>query len=276
LGYGEGQNLAIEWRLADGRLERLPDLAAELVALPVDLIVGAGAPAAIAAKGATDVIPIVAVLPLGNLVGVGLAASLARPGGNVTGLHSQVEGINLWTKRCELLQEIVPAITCVVMPWNSPRLGSARTADLIPTAENLLRLGLQFRYVEVPEPEALDGVFEMAIFGQADALAYSATDNITAHHARVAGLALRGRLPSVTDAPGFVRLGGLMAYAPNSAALHRCSATYVDKILKGAKPADLPVEQPTKFDFVINLKTAQALGLTIPPSVLVQATEIIE
>jgi putative ABC transport system substrate-binding protein len=271
LGYVEGQNLTIEWRLADDQVEQLPELAASLVGLPVDVIVAVATPGIVAAKNATSTIPI--VFPIaGDPVGLGLVASLARPGANVTGLANMAPELN--AKRLELLKEIVPGMVRVAYLWvpSVPaEVSSKRHAEAAAQA-----LGLDLLAFAVESPGDLDGAFEAATGAGADALMMAPNTIVNAQRARIVEFAARARLPAAYPDTRFATIGGLLSYGANPAALYRRAAYYVDRILKGTPPADLPVEQPTTFDFVINLKTAQALGLTIPQHVLLQATEIIQ
>ncbi len=269
LGYVEGQNILIEWRYGEDRVDRFPDLAAELVRLNVDLIVVSGA-AAQAAKQATGSIPIV-VAVTGDLVGTGLAASLAHPGGNVTGLTTLAP--ELIGKRLELVKQAVPGLSRLAVLWN-PR-EQAMALEIGEAKVAARTLGVELQTLEARDPGDLDGAFEAALGEGVEALVLVLTAFFISNRPRVVELAAKSRLPAMSGEPDFARAGGLMAYGPSLADMWRRAATYVDKILKGAKPADLPIEQPTKFDFVINLKTAQALGLTIPQEVLMQATEVI-
>ncbi len=254
LGYVEGGNLAIEWRFTE-RAEQVSALAAELVGLPVDLIVAAGG-AVNVAKDATSTIPI--VMPVsGDPVGQGLVASLARPGGNITGLTS-LSSSEIARKRLELLKEIVPEASRVAVLWNPGN--PAKVLEFQQTQGAATVLGLTLLSLEVRGPDDFDRAFNAAAAGQLDALNVF-TESVTGAQAtRIADFALQRRLPSMFETRPYVDAGGLISYGANSSDLFRRAATYVDKILKGAKPADLPVEQPTTFDFVINLKTAQALG----------------
>jgi putative ABC transport system substrate-binding protein len=270
LGYVEGGNLAIEWRFTE-RNDSLSDLAAELVRLQVAVIVAAGGPAVLAAKGATSAIPI--VMPLsGDPVAQGYVTSLARPGGNVTGLTTLSS--ELARKRLQLLKEIVPEASRVAVLWNpnsTAKVLGFQEAQVAATA-----LGLTLQSLEVRGRDDFAGAFEAAATGHVDALD-TFTDPVTfAHLTPIVDFALKSRLPSMSQEREFVAAGGLVAYGPNTRDLYGRAATYVDKILKGAKPADLPIEQPTTFDFVINLKTAQTLGLTFPQSIMLQATDVIQ
>jgi ABC-type uncharacterized transport system substrate-binding protein len=275
LGYIEGKNIAAEYRFAEGVAEQLPDLAAELVRLNVDVIV-APASGAVAAKKATHTIPIV-ITHASDPVGLGLVASLAHPGGNVTGLSSFAS--ELGGKLLELLKEAVPGVSRVAVLWWKLPTPSRIDYDAlllgeIQVAARALRVVLQ--------PLALQGVndFEWAFSAmtaaRADAVIVLRNPLTTTHRTRIVSFAATSRLPAMYSDREFVDAGGLMSYGASIADLWGRAAVYVDKILKGAKPADLPVEQPTKFDLVINLKTAKALGLTLPPSILFQATEVIQ
>jgi putative tryptophan/tyrosine transport system substrate-binding protein len=270
LGYVEGQNLVLEYRGAEGQYERLPDLAAELVRLQVDVLLVVITPAALAAKQATTTIPIV-MAGVGDPVGSGLVASLSRPAGNVTGLAAVSS--DLVGKQLEFLKEVLPTVSRVAVLWNPANPVHAlnvREADVAGQA-----LGVQLHLVAARGPDAFDSAFAAMTSAPAGALLVLGDSMFLQHRRRLAELAATSRLPTMHNVGPYVEAGGLMAYGPSPLDILRRAATYVDKILKGAKPADMPVEQPTKFDLVINLKTAQALGLTIPPSVLFQATEVI-
>ena len=273
LGYIEGKNIAIEYRytaLAGDIDERLPLLAAELVRLKPDVLVVSITVAALATRNATTTIPIVMV-NVDDPVGSGLIASLARPGGNVTGLSRLTP--ELIGKNLELLKEAVPRAVRVAVLSN-PR--NPLHPELVRNAKLAARsLGVQLKIVEAGAPKELEGAFSTMAGERMSALLVLADGMFYVNRTRIADLALRNRLPSMFGSGDLARAGGLMAYAPRSGDNYRRAATYVDKILKGAKPADLPVEQPTKFELVINLKTAKALGLTIPPSVLLRADEMI-
>jgi putative ABC transport system substrate-binding protein len=271
LGYLEGQNIAFESRFADGKPDRLPGLAAELVALKVDVIVTSGTPASLAAKQATRTIAIV-MAQLADPVGAGLVASLGRPGGNVTGLTTQ--DADLGGKRLEMLLQVVPKVSrfAVLIDETSP--GSMLIARGTQVAAQ--SLGVQLQSLGVRGPEELDSAFSAMKEARAGALIVESSSLLFTSRTRLADLALKNRLPTMFAQREYAEAGGLMAYSADFSDLFRRAATFVDKILKGAKPADLPVEQPTKFDFVINLKTAKALGLTIPPSLLQRADEVIQ
>jgi ABC-type uncharacterized transport system substrate-binding protein len=271
LGYVEGKTIAFEYRFADDKNERLPGLATELVRSKVDIIVAHGSPAIHAAKEATSTIPVVMVGP-GDPVGTGFVASLARPGGNVTGVSNTDVGVA--AKRLELLKAALPKLSRVVALRNPTN----------PAAELLFRetqaaartLSIEIHLIEVRDPGELERAFSMMAKARAEALIVIADPMFLSQRRQIANLAMTKRLPSVFARNENVEAGGLMSYGAVLGDMYRHAATYVDKILKGAKPADLPVEQPTKFELVINLKTARALGLTIPPSVLGRADGIIE
>ena len=270
LGYVEGQNLIVERRWAEGHLERLPVLTAEVIDRKVDVIVTGGTPASLAAKNATSTIPIVG-MAMGDPVRSGLAVSLARPGGNLTGM-SMGYGEDFSGKWLELLQETVPRLSTVAMivnPDNSVARDLAKDVEAIAPNRRL-----KVQIIEVREAEALEGAFEQAR-RQAQAVLVHGEALTLQHRGQITALAAKHRLPSMYNLLDFVHSGGLMAYAPDLAVMFRRAADYVDKILKGTKPADLPIEQPTRYVLVVNLKTAKALGLTIPQSILLQADEVI-
>jgi len=271
LGYVEGQNLGIEYRFVEGSPDRLPELAAELVRIPVDVIVARGTPPILAAKNATGSIPIL-FGAANDPVGAGFVASLASPGGNVTG--SSALTYQLGGKRLELLKEAVPGVSHVAVLAHQDDQSLAPSLSVLRDAA--AKLGVELRVQVVRDPNDLDPAFEEAMSQHADALLTAPGPIILSYHPRIVELAAAHRLPAMYHLRDFVAAGGLLAYGANAVELWRRLATYVDRILKGAKPADLPVEQPTKFDFFINLKAAQALGLTIPQAVLQQATEIIQ
>jgi ABC-type uncharacterized transport system substrate-binding protein len=272
LGYGVGDNVIIEYRFADGKMERLPALAADLVRLGVDVIVTGSNPNAVAAMKATTTIPIV-MTNVVDPVGTGLVASLARPGGNVTGLTSDT-GNEIWGKRLELLKETLPNLSRVGILWN-PDAVSAR-ARMTSTEEAARALGLRLVPVEARGPDALEQAFAIMMREQIQAFVLLADAVLFNYRSQIAEMALRNRLPAASDLREFGEAGFLLAYGIDLRDLFRRSAVFVDKIFKGSKPADLPVEQPTKFVLVINLKTAKALGLEIPPSLLTGADEVIE
>ena len=271
LGHVEGKNMVIEYRYAEGKLDRLPALAAELVRLKVDIIVSAGPQSTRAVKEATVTIPIVMAFDF-DPVGNGFVASLARPGGNITGLSTLAPEIS--GKQLELLKEIVPRLSRVAVFGTSTRSGNAQALREIELAAGAL--GVQLQYLEVLDAKDIEAVFRAASKGRAGAVLALASPTLLLQRTQIAGLAVKNRLPAIYDRAEFVEDGGLMTYSVSITDLFRRAATYVDKILKGAKPADLPVEQPTKFELVINLKTAKQIGLTIPQSVLYRADKVIK
>jgi putative ABC transport system substrate-binding protein len=272
LGWVEGQNIAMEYRFAEGRYDRLPDLAAELVRLRVDLIVAVPTAAVVAAKNATATIPIV-MISVGDPVGLGLVASLARPGGNATGL-SYSAGLEIFSKQLELLKETVPKVRRVAVLSNPAHPAHPLQIREVNIAAR--SLGLQLQLLEARGPNEFDGAFAAMAKERVEALLVVVDAMFILHRTRLADLAARSRLPAVYGTRESVEAGGLMSYGPSVRDLFRRSATFVDKILKGAKPGDLPVEQPTQFELVINLKTAKALGLRIPQSLLQRADEVIQ
>ena len=271
----DGRNVVIEYRDAEGKLERLPALAAELVALKVDVIVAPGTPQALAAKQATRTVPIVFAVA-GDPVGSGLVTSLARPGGNVTGLSSVTS--DLVGKCLEQLTQVVPGVSRVAVLWQPGGFGERAEKDMQKAAEVAGRtLGVRLQFVEARRPADIDRAFSEMTRARAGALTVLGGGTMLfAERRRLVDLAAKNRLPAVYPWKDFVDAGGLLSYGANFPDLYRRAATYVDKILKGAQPGDLPIEQPTKFDLVINLKTAKALGLTIPPSLLQRADQVIE
>jgi ABC-type uncharacterized transport system substrate-binding protein len=271
LGYVEGQNIALEYRRSEGRSERLPALAAELVRLKVNVIVTAGTPPTKAAMQATTTIPIVMV-SIGDPLRTGLVASLARPGGNVTG--NTILGAELAGKRLQLLKDILPNFSRVAFLWNPANASQIPHFDEIQAAARVL--GLTVQSVEVRDPTEFESAFLKMIRDRPDALIMTADAMHQLHLAWIVDFTAKRRLPAMYQLKEYVEAGGLMSSGASQADLFRRAAIYVDKILKGAKPADLPVEQPTKFELVINLKTAKALGLTIPPSVLGRADHVIQ
>ncbi len=274
LGYVEGRNFVIETRDAEGKYERLPALAAELVALKVDVILVGSTPPAVAAKQATKSLPVIFV-SLADPVASGLITSLARPGGNATGLATLIP--ELVGKCLEQLKKAVPGAGRVAVLWQPGALGERTEKDMRKEAEIAAGiLGLQLQFVEARNPTDFDRAFSDMARARVDALTVLPTPMFVSERRRLVDLSAKYRLPAVYVWREFVDAGGLMAYGPNLANLWRRAASYVDKILKGAKPADLPVEQPTKFELVINLKTAKALGLTIPPSLQGLADEVIQ
>jgi putative tryptophan/tyrosine transport system substrate-binding protein len=271
LGYVEGRTIAIEYRWAEERPPRLPDLAAELVHLKVDVIVALGAQAAQAAKQATATIPIVMVA-VTDPVTTGLVATVARPGGNITG--TSLIAPELVGKQLELLKEVVPTVSRVAVLSNLLNPGNAPQLREAEVAARALRLRLQ--PLEVREPGGIDRAFEAMRRERADAVLVLSDVMFSGHGQRIADLATKGRLAVVYGHVRHAETGGLIVYAVDVFDLYGRTSTYVDKILKGAKPADLPVQQPTKFELIINLKTAKTLGLTIPPSVLARADEVVQ
>ncbi len=269
LGYVEGENLVIEYRSADGRDERFQDLANDLVRLKIDLIVTRGTPAVLAAKNSTTMIPVVMAAIAEPLLAV---ASLARPGRNVTGLSALTS--DLETKRVELLREMVPGLARIAALYNmnNPVFGP-RWKELQTVAKSV---GFQPQLLDVRKPDDIERAFDAARTQRVNALIVGTDGLLQANRRLIADLAAKHRLPAIYVSMEFVEAGGLMAYGPSFSDLYRRAATYVDKILKGAKPADLPVEQPTKFELVINMKAAKALGIKIPQSILVRADRVIE
>ena len=270
LGYVEGQNIVIEYRYAEGKPDRLPILAAELVRHNVDLIVTAGPADTRAAKKATSTIPIVMGFD-NDPVGSGFVASLARPGGNITGLSTLAPKIS--GKRLEILKEIVPKLSHVAVIGASTEPDYAQVVREMELAAGAL--GLQLQYLEVREPKDIETAFRVESQGHAEAVLVLNSPVLNSQRKQVTDLAAKNRRPAIYDRIEFVEDGGLISYGTNLADLSRRAATYVDKVLKGANPADLPVEQPTKFELVINLKTANQIGLTIPPNVLARADRVI-
>src|SRR5438034_4913574 len=266
LGWVEGKNISVEYRYAEGRNDRLPDLAADLVRLNFDIIVTAVTPDALAAKNATRTIPIV-MAAAGDPVASGLVESLARPGGNITGL-SQMNP-DLAGKRLELLKEIVPKLSRVAVLWNpQDQMSTLSWNEIQPPGRSLK---VRLHSIEVRNSSDFDRAFEDTTRARVGALAIMPAPVFVVNLKRIADFAVKSRLPSIFHVAEFVDSGGLVSYGADRSDMFRRAATYADKILKGVKPADLPVEQPTKFEFVINLKTAKQIGLTIPPNVLARA-----
>lgn len=273
-GYVDGQNIVIEVRGANGQVERFPALARELVALKVDVIVTSNTLAARAVQQATAAIPIVVAI-MGDPVRDGLVASLARPGGNATGLT--FIGPELLPKRLALLKETLPHVSRVAALWHPTAYGERTTSAMMKETEvEAQRLGIRLRLIAIETPADLDRAFSTVAADRADALVVFPSPLLFTYRKRIVELATNQRLPAITMNKEFAELGALLSYGASVTDLHRRSAAYVDKILKGAKPADLPVELPTKFELVINLKTATALRLTIPQTILLQADELIE
>jgi putative ABC transport system substrate-binding protein len=271
LGYVEGKNIIIEWRSAEGKRGRLPALAAELVRLKVNVILSVGASTTRAAKKATSKIPIV-IAQHSDPVGSGFVASLARPGGNVTGLSTLAPEVS--AKQMQFLKETLPKLSRVAVLGTSTRPGNAQALREIERAAQALRVKLQ--YLDVLDPKGIEVAFGAARKARADAVFVLAGRILTGHRRKIVELAGKGQLPAIYPFPVYVEAGGLMSYGVRRSDLFRRAATYVDKILKGANPADLPVERPTKFDLVINLKTAKALGISFPASILLRADKVIE
>ena len=271
LGYVEKKNIIIDYRWAEGKYERFPSLIAEMIAIPVDVIVTAGTPASLAVKKATNSIPLV-MIAVGDPVGTGLIKSLHHPGGNVTGLTSIAA--DLEGKRLELLREVIPKVSHVAVLWNpvSP-FQVVSEKELKAAAE---KLHIKVLSLAVKAAEQLDNAFGIIGKERPEALLVLADRLFLHNRARIMEFAVRNRLPGVHAYQELVEIGGLMSYGPSYPDMHKRAATYVDKILKGRKPADLPVEQPTKFELVINLKTAKQIGLTIPPNVLARADKVIK
>jgi ABC-type uncharacterized transport system substrate-binding protein len=270
LGYVEGKNIVIEWRSAAGKLDRLPALATELVGLKVDIIVSAGAAVTRAAKEATSTIPIV-MTNEGDPVGTGFVASLARPSGNITGLSTLAPEIS--GKQLDLLKETVPRLSRVAVLGTSTNPGNAQALKEIELAAGLFKVQLQ--YPDILNPKDIETAFREASKGRAEAVLVLQSAVFISQRTQMVELALKNRLPAVYPNSLYTDAGGLMTYSVSITDLDRRAATYVDKILKGAKPADLPVEQPTKFELIINLKNAKQIGLTIPPNVLARADRVI-
>jgi putative ABC transport system substrate-binding protein len=271
LGYLEGRSIVVEYRWADGKFDKLPELAAELIRSNVDVIVPAVTQASIAAKKATGTIPIVMV-GVSDPVGSGLVNSLARPGTNVTGTSSMTAEIV--GKQLELLKETLPKISPVAALWNpaNPVFQALQLREIDLAARTL---GVHLQFVEARGPEEIDRAFAAISKAGTRAIIVLGDPVFISHRKRIADLATKRRLPAVSGTREHAEAGGLMAYGPSFPAMYRRTAYYVDKILKGAKPADLPIEQPTKFEFIINLRTAKQIGLTIPPNVLARADRVI-
>lgn len=271
LGYEEGRDIVIEYRWAEGNYERFPTLIAELIALKVDVFVTAGTPAAVAIRKATTSIPLVMVA-VGDPVGTGLVASFARPGGSSTGLTSlapELEG-----KRLELLREVAPKLSYIAILWNPDNAYMTTTEREVQTAAKVLQM--KVLSLAVRTPGELDAAFASVLKERPGALNVLADRLFLHSRGRIIDFAIKQKLPGVHAYRELIVSGGLMSYGPSYADMHRRAATYVDKILKGAKPADLPVQAPTKFELVINLKSARVLGLTVPPTLLARADELIE
>jgi ABC-type uncharacterized transport system substrate-binding protein len=262
LGYIEGKNIVVEHRFAEGHADRLPELAMELVRLKVDAIFTTGTPAIFALKQATKTVPVV-FFSTSDPVGTGVVTSLAHPGGNITGITALAS--DLWPKRLELLKEIVPKLSRVAMLWNKGNAGMNLEAKATQEVAAPLAVALQDRGVK--DPNELDTVFALMIKDRPDGFLALMDPVLNSYQKRVLDFLAQNRLPAVFENRNWVEAGGLISYGANYPDAHRRAATLIDKILKGAKPADLPVEQPTKFELVVNLKTAKQIGLTIPPNV---------
>jgi putative tryptophan/tyrosine transport system substrate-binding protein len=271
LGYFDGQNVSVEYRFAEGKSDRLHALAGELVRLKVSVIVTEGTTATRYAKEVTSSIPIVMAQDP-DPVGTGFVASLARPGGNITGLSSL--RTDLGGKRLEILNDILPGLRDVAVIGTSTTPGNAQSLVDVERVAGALALRLQA--LEISGPHDIETVFQAATNEHADAILVLASPYLLSNRARVADVAMKARIPTMYYASDFVKDGGLMSYGVNTIDLFRRAASYVDKIVKGANPGDLPVEQPIRFEFVINLRSARAIGLTVPPAVLVRADEVIE
>ena len=273
LGYTEGKNVLVEYRYIEGKLDRIPSLVAELVQLKIDVLVLVALSSIRAAKQSTKTIPIVMAIN-GNPVTLGLVDSLARPGGNITGLTSLNRELS--GKRLELFNEVVPRISRVgILTDATSTTGSSTGLEEYEAAARAIKMPLQSLKVRGPSPD-LEDVFRAAVKARVSALISVRAGVLLPYTKTIADLAIKNRLPLMFEGSGLVEAGGLMSYSPNDTEFYRRAATYVDKILKGAKPADLPVEQPTKFEFVINLKTAKQIGLTIPQTVLYRADRVIK
>ena len=271
LGYFEGKNIVIEFRYAEGKLDRLPELAAELVRENVDIIVTAGPGATGAAKQATNRIPIV-MAQVNDPIAAGFVANLARPGRNITGLS--VMAPELSGKQLEILKEIIPRLSRVAVLGTSTQPGNAAALKQTEIAARSLKI--QMQYLDVRDAQGIKAAFQAATKNHADALLLLSSPVLFVGRAQIVELATRNRLPAIYYATEYVEDGGLMTYAPNVLELWRRAAGHVDKILQGAKPADLPVEQPTKFELIINLKSAKQISLAIPPNVLARADRVIK
>jgi putative tryptophan/tyrosine transport system substrate-binding protein len=271
LGYVEGKTIVIEWRSAEGKLDHVPALVAELVRLNVDVIVTAGPVPTRVSKDATSTIPIV-MTQVNDPVGNGFVASLARPGGNITGLSTLAPEIS--GKQLELLKEILPSLSRAAVFGTSTQPGNSQMLKEVELAAAALAVKLQ--YVDVLSPEDIESAFRATVKGRAHAVLMIVASSVVGdHRQKIVDLAVKSRLPAIYPFSSYVEAGGLMSYSVNITDLDRRAATFVDKILKGTKPADLPVEQPKKFEFIINLKAAKQIGLTIPPNVLARADKVI-
>jgi putative tryptophan/tyrosine transport system substrate-binding protein len=271
-GYVEGKTIVIEWRSAEGKLDHVPALVAELVRLNVDVIVTAGPVPTRVSKDATSTIPIV-MTQVNDPVGSGLVASLARPGGNITGLSTLAPEIS--GKQLELLKEILPSLSRAAVFGTSTQPGNSQVLKEVELAAGALAVKLQ--YVDVLSPEDIESAFRAAVKGRVHAVLMIVASSVVGdHRQKIVDLAIKSKLPAMYPFSSYVEAGGLMSYSVNLTDLDRRAATFVDKILKGTKPADLPVEQPKKFEFIINLKAAKQIGLTIPPNVLARADRVMK
>ena len=270
LGYIDGKNILIEYRYAEGKEERLPELATELVRLKVDAVFTAGTPALVALKQATKTIPIV-FFSTSDPIGTGIVASLAHPGGNITGISALAS--DLWPKRLELLKEIFPKLSRVAMLWNKNNNGMALEAKATEEVAGPLGVALQDRGVK--DPNELEVVFAVMSKDRPDAFLALMDPVLISYRQRILDFLLKNHLPAIFQSSDWVEAGGLISYGPDYPDMYRRAAGQLDKILKGTKPADIPVEQPTKFELVINLKTAKQIGLMIPPNVLARADKVI-
>jgi ABC-type uncharacterized transport system substrate-binding protein len=271
LGYVDGQNAVVEYRFADGKLDRLSAQASELIQLSASVIVTEGTTATRYAKQATSIVPIVMAQDP-DPVGMGFAASLARPGGNITGLSNL--RADLGGKRLEILRDTVPGLSRVAVIWTSTTPGNAQTlADVERTAS---ALAIQPLILDISGPQEIENAFQAAIKGPADGILVLASPHLLSNRVKVADAAMKSRIPTMYYTSEFVKDGGLMSYGVSATDLFRRAATYVDRIVKGARPGELPIQQPTKFELVINAKTAKSIGLTAPPTLLARADELIE
>jgi putative ABC transport system substrate-binding protein len=271
LGYVDGQNLLLEVRSAEGRPDRLPALAAEILSTRPDVLVTSGSEAILTLKKATSAVPIIMATVI-DPVGLGVAASLAKPGGNLSGLA--IMSVELTSKRLQLLKEAVPGLSRVAVLWNPANRGNVLQLKEVGTASHIL--GLRWHDAPVRGPDELAGAFQAIVGAKSNGILAIEDSMLVSYRSPIVESVARARLPAIYAFRQFVDVGGLMSYGPNLPDSFRRSAVYVDKILKGARPADLPIQQPTQFELVINLKTAKALGLTIPPSLLGRADEVIQ
>ena len=271
LGYVEGRNMVLEVRWSEGKTEKLAEFAAEFVSMNVDVIVAHGVPGATAAKNATPTIPIV-IATVADMVGAGLVSSLARPGGNITGTSDQITEIS--SKEIEVLGELLPNLRRAAVLWNRKNPGAKRTTEALQEAAR--ERGWRVMVLGIDGPDEIETIVESAVRDRAEALIVVHDPLVLTHRARIANAALKNNLPTICAAALFAEAGGLVSYGPDLIVLYRRASVFVDRILKGAKPADIPVEQPTKFEFVMNMKTAKALGIRVPQSILLRANRVIE